>query len=76
LAYADDIVLIAKNRDAMLNMMMTLKVFLKDRSMESNVGKSKILEFNRRGRDRKEKWEWNKKVIEEVQLQVFRFCNK
>jgi len=55
LAYADDIVLIAKNRDAILDMMMTLKVFLKDRSMELNVEKSKILVFNRRGRDKKEK---------------------
>jgi len=48
-------------------MMTTLKVFLKDSSMELNVEKSKILVFNRRDRDRKEKWEWNKKIIEEVQ---------
>jgi len=51
----------------MLDMMTTLKVFLKDRSLELNVKKSKILIFNRRGRDKKEKWKWNKKVIEKVQ---------
>jgi len=39
LAYAVGIVLIAKNRDAMLDMMMTLKIFLKDRNMELNVEK-------------------------------------
>jgi len=58
LAYADDIILIAKNRDAMLDM-MTLKVFLKDRSTELNMKKSKILVFNNRDKDRKKKWEWN-----------------
>jgi len=68
LVYADDIVLIAKNRNAMLDMMITLKIFLKDKSMELNMEKSKILVFNRRDRDRKKKWEWNKKIIEEVQI--------
>jgi len=32
LVYADDVVLITKNREAIQNMMSTLKEFLKDRS--------------------------------------------
>lgn len=34
LAYADDMVLVAKNRDALLDMMRTLKRFLKERKVE------------------------------------------
>jgi len=56
LAYADDIVLVVKNREAMMDMMLTLKVFLKDRRMEQNTDKSKILIFNRKGREKMEKW--------------------
>jgi len=67
LAYADDVVLIAKNREAMLDMMSTMKRFLKDRGMVLNADKSKMLVFNRKGREKKEKWNWNSKEIEEVQ---------
>jgi len=57
----------------MMDMMLTLKVFLKDRRMELNTDKSKILVFNRKGREKKEKWIWNKKGIEEVQ--VFKYLD-
>jgi len=67
LAYADDLVLIAKNREAMIDMMASLRVFLKDRKMELNADKSKMLVFNRKDREKKEKWKWNEKIIEEVQ---------
>jgi len=40
---------------------------LKDRRLELNMEKLKILVFNRRSRDRKEKWLWNSIIIEEVQ---------
>jgi len=53
LAYADDIVLVAKNRDAIMDMMWTLKIFLKDRRMELNTEKSKILVYNRKGREKR-----------------------
>jgi len=53
LAYADDLVLLAKNREAMLDMMLTLKIFLKDRDMEINTEKSKMLVFNRKRREKK-----------------------
>jgi len=42
-------------------------VFLKNRKLELNADKSKMLVFNRKNRDKKEKWMWNNKVIEEVQ---------
>jgi len=55
LSYVDDIVLVAKNREAMMDMILMilmLKVFLKDRRMELNTDKSKILVFNRKGKRR------------------------
>jgi len=55
LAYADDVILIAKNRDAMLDMMSILKEFLRERRLDLNVDKSKILVFNRKSKDKKEK---------------------
>jgi len=67
LAYADDLVILAKNREAMLDMLQTLKRFLKERDMELNTEKSKMLVFNRKRKEKKERWEWNKKEIEEVQ---------
>jgi len=54
LAYANDVVLIAKNREAIQDMMSTLKEFLKDRQLALNVEKSKVLVFNK-NRDKKEK---------------------
>jgi len=56
LAYADDIVLLAKNKETLENMMCTLGKFLKNRRLEVNAEKSKILVFNRRENERKERW--------------------
>lgn len=66
LAYADDIVLLAKNRVALLDMMETLKKFLNSRRMILSTDKTKILVFNRGRNGKKEKWWWNKNEIEEV----------
>jgi len=49
-----------------MDMMLTLKIFLKHREMELNREKSKILVFNRKDRKKEEIWVWNKKEIEEV----------
>lgn len=71
LAYADDIILLAKNEVALEDMTSTLKGFLRDRSLVLNVEKTKIVVFNRtkrtksKGKD-KSKWRWGKKCIEEV----------
>jgi hypothetical protein len=56
LAYTDDSILISKNKEAMVDMMGTLRRFLKDRKIELNVEKSKIMVFNSRGREKKRKW--------------------
>jgi len=40
------VVLIAKNREAIQDMMSMLKEFLKDRQLGLNVEKSKVLVFN------------------------------
>lgn len=76
LAYADDLVVMAKNRDALLDMLNTLRKFLKRRGgLELNVEKTKIIVFNRKGRGKKEKWFWEGKVLEEIQaFEVFGFC--
>jgi len=67
LAYADDIVLLARNKVALEDMMLTFSRFLKERKLELNTDKSKILVFNRKKNERKEEWKWKGKVIEEVQ---------
>jgi hypothetical protein len=68
LAYADDLVLLAKNREAMLDMMRTLEGFLRERNLKLNSEKSKMMVFNKERRKKKMKWEWGRKEIEEVQI--------
>jgi len=60
--------MLAKNREAMMDMMSILKLFLKGRGMELNMEKSKILVFNKKDREKKERWVWNKREIEEVHV--------
>ncbi|XP_071580229.1 uncharacterized protein [Temnothorax nylanderi] len=67
LEYADDIVMVARNRDALLDMLSTLKRFLKERKLELCTEKTKILVFNRKRKEGKEVWKWGDKYIEEVQ---------
>lgn len=50
IAYADDIVILAKNRVALLDMMDTLGRFLKDRELTLSAEKSKVLLFNKKSR--------------------------
>lgn len=66
LAYADDIILLAKNKEAMEDMMQTLKRFLKERDMILSAEKTKIMVFNKAGNKTKESWKWEKDKIEEV----------
>lgn len=56
LAYADDLVLIAKNKEAMLDMLGTLRGFFKDRRLNAiklNAKKTKVLVFNKKDREKK-----------------------
>lgn len=67
LAYADDMVLIAKNRKAILDMMNTLKRYLGDRRLILNTKKTKVLVFNRKRNEKVENWRWEGKELVEVQ---------
>lgn len=66
LAYADDMVLVVKNKIALEDMMDTMKGFLKIRKMELSTEKTKILVFNREKKRGKDKQKWRNKEIEEV----------
>ncbi|XP_071582471.1 uncharacterized protein [Temnothorax nylanderi] len=68
LAYADDMVLVAKNRKALLDMMSMLKRFLKERKLELNTEKTKVLVFNSKGKRGRMTWKWGEKIIEEVEM--------
>jgi len=54
LAYADDLVLVAYNREALQDMISTLKKFLEGRKLELCKEKTKIVMSRRRERKRKE----------------------
>lgn len=66
LAYVDDVVLLAFNREAMLDMLDTLRTFLKKRKLILSEEKTKILVFNRGKNCKIEKWKWEDKNLEEV----------
>ena len=56
LDYADDLVLLALNREALLDMMDTLKKFLKIRDLILSTDKSKVLIYNKKANEKKEIW--------------------
>lgn len=66
LAYADDMVLLAKNREALMDMMNTLKRFLKERELILSVEKTKVIVFNGKRKGKKEIWKWGSENLEEV----------
>lgn len=67
LAYADDLVLLAKNEEGMKEMMKRMERYLKRKKLQLNTEKSKIVEFRKGGGRRKETvWKWEGKKIEEV----------
>lgn len=66
MTYADDIVIVAKNRVAIMDMKSTLNKFL-DRNMEISVDKINMLVFNKKRKEKKEKWHWGNTEIEEMQ---------
>jgi len=59
--------LLAKNKEVLEDMIGTFRKFLRMRKLELNVGKSKILIFNRGNNEKKEIWKWKDERIEEVQ---------
>jgi len=66
LAYADDIVLLAKNKTALQDMMDILKRFLKNRKLELCIEKTKLIIFNSKGERESERVKWLSKEIETV----------
>lgn len=67
LAYADDLVLLAKNEEKIEEMMKRMERYLKRKKLQLNTGKSKIVEFRKGGGRRKETvWKWKGRKIEEV----------
>jgi len=60
LAYVDDIILVADNREEMQDKMGSFRKFLKERKLKLSVEKSKLLVFNRKRKEKKKKngkWE-------------------
>lgn len=69
LTYADDTVLVTRNREALIDMDI-LRRFLKKRKLELCMKNAKIMVFNKKKKD-KEIWKWGDKFIEKVQ--TFRY---
>lgn len=53
MAYADDIVLLVNNREAIQDMMSTFKRFLAERKLELCTKKTKLLVSGRKGKEKK-----------------------
>jgi len=66
LAYADDLVLLAKNEESMKEIMRSLERYLRDKNLQLNAEKSKMCFRKGGGRRRKVKWMWRGKRIEEM----------
>lgn len=67
LAYADDVVLLAKEEGEMRSMMGKLEGYLEEKGLTLNVNKTKIMRFRKGGgRWRKVDWRWRGGRIEEV----------
>ena len=70
LAYADDLVLLALNREAIIDMLDTLRNFFIARDLILSTSKTKVLVFNKGNNAKKERWEWMGEKLEEVKI----FC--
>lgn len=68
LSYADDLIIMAKNRKALQDMVDTLKGFLKERKLILSQEKTKVIVFNRGRNSKKDKWFYDGKELEEVNL--------
>lgn len=68
LAYADDMIILAKNREGLMDIIDTLKKVLKDKELVLNTEKTKVIAFNRSGKEKLGKWKWENKELEEVKL--------
>ncbi|XP_076660673.1 uncharacterized protein LOC143364045, partial [Halictus rubicundus] len=66
LQYADDLVLLAKEESGMRLMIEEFRMYIKEKGLEVNREKTKIIRFERR-RQEKKTWRWGDGTIEEVE---------
>lgn len=67
LAYADDLVIMAKSEEGMKEMLKRLEKYLKRKKLYLNIEKSKMVCFRSGGdRKRRTEWKWEGQNIEEV----------
>lgn len=66
-AYADDIVLVAKSEQEMKGMLKRFKKYLERKGLVLSPDKSKMLVFEKgKGQRRRRMWRWDKEEIEEM----------
>jgi len=56
-------VILAKNREGLMDMIDTLKKVLKDKELELNTEKTKVMVFDRSGKEKLVKWKWENKEL-------------
>ncbi|KAH0813723.1 hypothetical protein GEV33_009066 [Tenebrio molitor] len=67
LAFADDMVIVAKSEREMKEMMRNLEKYVRKKKLEVNVEKTKMMVFNKRKRKKEEsEWTWEESKIERV----------
>jgi hypothetical protein len=67
LAFADDIVIVAKSEREMKEMMRNLEKYVRKKNLEVNVEKTKMMVFNTRKRKNEEsEWKWEGSKIKNV----------
>jgi hypothetical protein len=67
LAFADNLVIVAKSEREMKEMMKNLEKYVRKKKLEVNVEKTKMRVFNKRKRKSEEnEWNWEERKIEQV----------
>jgi hypothetical protein len=67
LAFADDMVIVAKSEREMKEMMRNLEKYVRKKKLEVNVEKTKMMVFSKRKRKNEEsEWKWEESKIERV----------
>jgi hypothetical protein len=64
LAFADDMVIVAKSEREMKEMMRNLEKYVRKKKLEVNVEKTKMMVFSKRKRKNEEsEWKWEESKI-------------
>jgi hypothetical protein len=71
LAFADNLVIVAKSEREMKEMMKNLGKYVRKKKVEVNVEKTKMMVFNKRKRKSEaNEWNWEERKIEQVHTWV------